>query len=1274
MRCSLILFGLVLVLSPILLVSSDPIGYEYHWSNMEHDRCTENSVKRSSTPSNDDPCLSSANPPEDLVGGTTITGTTCGAIGFNDLPFPSGVTEYPNNPACGPATEDDAVWYVYMPDLSFDGVELVVSPLSISGNVTVEAYIGDANAGCTGFGEVAAYECSAVPVSLSLGCLQPGELVYVKVAGEESNCGTFTISMYDITNCDFANECDEISAAQVLSPITDLSGEIIFTSCASGCLDLACPQTDVAACPTFVNNPTVWFEIQTDLNAEQLYVQVIPNGFWTPSFAIYQGTCGALELVSGGTVTNPIHCSTDDTTSNLSNIGIPIDASSNPVRTFYVAVSTEGNIDDPTFEICAAATIGIVACIGGIPPDYQNHTCDPEANFEIVNREYDGSLEGPFCSGELLTLCFDFLFDVSATGNDWLHGLVPTFGQGWDMTTFDPTAVTISPGGAQWFDDNVVEIQEDYTNICTYTDANGKLQLCNNYCTPCPCSGTLPVGTPLPGGWYWVTTGGNGCANTGLPQDGYGILGGSVVEVNFCLDIQVREFENEAQCLSEGDLNFTIQTFTDGVTGCWDDPVSECRKDIAQTFSWSIDCSTPSDLVISPQVQEICNMESIELIISTIDNSTASIIGVTVQENPFVRGASAHGSQNAPLTLVDTLRNTSSVPQVVVYEISSSVPGQTCFTQDTLIEIIVLPQIQIEGESEICIGQGDAILQASVSYTSGFVNYIWTPIFGAPVGLAPSIDGNGYIIPADSISSVGEGVYSYEVVVTDDLGCTAQSFYTLTVIDDVIASFDYEQVQDSVYFSNTTSSFDSLLWVFGDGTSSNVSNPIHVYPSAGYYDVSLEVFHECGVDTIYVDSLLYVLGNTLVDFVYSDIDDCAPLEVQFTDLSTNFPQNWYWEFEGGNPASSTEQNPLVKYELAGSFDVSLTVSNVYGDSTLIINDHIVITDEIIADFDFIVDQSSINLINNSTNYDSLIWYFGDGNNSIEANPLHSYDNSGYYTISLIAFGSCGQDTAIIDSVFILNGLVDIDFSTSDMEGCVPHEVQFEDLSTNFPTQWYWEFDGGIPSSSTVRNPIVSYNSIGTYGVTLQVSNANGDTTLIVDNIIQVRDIPTADFQVDFNGQEVSFNNMSVDADSYQWDFGDNESSQETSPVHQYKKGGEYQVVLIASNECGIASYDTTIMIETVNVDDEKIQEISLYPNPTTDNWIYLTLDHYNAQVDAMKIINSEGRTVNHYTEKRDDLGKGLKIIFDTASSGVFFLILYYDDRQMMKRFMVLNEK
>ena len=77
------------------------------------------------------------------------------------------------------------------------------------------------------------------------------------------------------------------------------------------------------------------------------------------------------------------------------------------------------------------------------------------------------------------------------------------------------------------------------------------------------------------------------------------------------------------------------------------------------------------------------------------------------------------------------------------------------------------------------------------------------------------------------------------------------------------------------------------------------------------------------------------------------------------------------------------------------------------------------------------------------------------------------------------------------------------FSGTPTTVVVGGSVQFTDLSANTPTSWSWTFTGGTPSTSNAQNPLVTYNTAGTYTVSLAVSNASGSDTKTVTNYITV---------------------------------------------------------------------------------------------------------------------------------------------------------------------------
>ncbi len=377
---------------------------------------------------------------------------------------------------------------------------------------------------------------------------------------------------------------------------------------------------------------------------------------------------------------------------------------------------------------------------------------------------------------------------------------------------------------------------------------------------------------------------------------------------------------------------------------------------------------------------------------------------------------------------------------------------------------------------------------------------------------------------------------------------------------------DFIAVTDglTVVFTNNSQNADSYHWDFGDGNESMDIDPTHTYGASGDYTVILTAFNECGE----VEKILNIgIGDyPNAQFTADKKVGCVPFEVEFQSLYDGEVNNYWWTFEGGNPASSTDANPVVTYENVGSFTVTLVVENNLGRDSLVKENYITVIDEPTADFSSVRNGLTIVFTNESLGADSYHWNFGDGNTSTEESPTHTYDESGEYVVTLTVSNECGEAQK---SIRIAAGdFPNAQFSGSTTSGCVPLTVSFTNLYDGEVTGYWWTFQGGSPGSSTDESPEVTYNSAGTYDVTLIVENGLGRDTLIMENYISVNDKPTADFTSSTNGLTVTFTNNSQNADSYHWDFGDGNESTEASPTHTYSSDGDYTVVLTATNDCG----------------------------------------------------------------------------------------------------------
>ncbi len=421
------------------------------------------------------------------------------------------------------------------------------------------------------------------------------------------------------------------------------------------------------------------------------------------------------------------------------------------------------------------------------------------------------------------------------------------------------------------------------------------------------------------------------------------------------------------------------------------------------------------------------------------------------------------------------------------------------------------------------------------------------------------------------------GYYDVTLVVTNALGSdtlTKQNY--IHIVAPPEAGFTVATSGFTATFTDTSSNANTYLWDFGDGNTSTAQHPEHTYSQDGTYTVTLIASGLCGVDT-FSQSVTIVTPPT-AGFSVNPAAGCAPLEVQFTSTSSANAVEFYWEFPGGTPDTSTAQNPTVIYSAPGTYAVTLIVSNAAGSDTLTQNAAVSVAPGPTAGFTVSVNGFNAAFTNTSSNTNTYLWDFGDGNTGNEQSPQHTYAADGTYTVTLIASGPCGADT-FSQSITVVTPPT-AGFTANPSSGCAPLAVQFTSTSSANAVEFYWEFPGGTPDTSTAQNPVVTYDAPGTYGVTLIVSNAAGSDTLVSPNAITVASPPSAGFVVTVSGANASFSNTSAHADTYSWDFGDGNTGTEQSPQHTYAGDGTYTVTLTATGPCGTSTSSQTVTIAT----------------------------------------------------------------------------------------------
>ena len=203
------------------------------------------------------------------------------------------------------------------------------------------------------------------------------------------------------------------------------------------------------------------------------------------------------------------------------------------------------------------------------------------------------------------------------------------------------------------------------------------------------------------------------------------------------------------------------------------------------------------------------------------------------------------------------------------------------------------------------------------------------------------------------------------------------------------------------------------------------------------------------------------------------------------------------------------------------------------------------------------------------------WNFGDGGTSTVKNPTHQFANPGIYFVRLIARGVLDADTTF-DTIAVHAPII-ADFSANATNGCVPFQVTFTasanaDASVDLYT---WEFgDGQLGAGSPVTH---TYTIPATHTVRLHATNTCDTVTTTKNDYITAATLPVVDFTSSFdtvvgapcNPFTVQFRYTSDRPIlAWSWDFGDNQTSTDSMPLHVFAEGDTFSVLLIATNECG----------------------------------------------------------------------------------------------------------
>ncbi|MEL6674397.1 MAG: PKD domain-containing protein [Bacteroidota bacterium] len=295
--------------------------------------------------------------------------------------------------------------------------------------------------------------------------------------------------------------------------------------------------------------------------------------------------------------------------------------------------------------------------------------------------------------------------------------------------------------------------------------------------------------------------------------------------------------------------------------------------------------------------------------------------------------------------------------QTTLYEVETSIAGKCPTTDQILITVTPAVSLDLRADTTTACG-GDSVQLTAVvaggNATSPNYLYTWTPSGGLS---NPGI-GNPLASPDTSV------VYHLRV---QEGACFAEDSVALRIFPQPEADYFTSQATGcegmEVNFLPNSPNALSYQWDFGDGSPvSNEENPTHVYNSVGSYAVTLTTVGEGGCISSVQKVTIEVSAASAADFTSVPPAGTELLlpdtRVDFTDLSAE-PVGWYWDF--GDGQVSSEQNPDHTYQAPGSYQVSLTVTDVNGCvSTLVLGPYIVLAPDLFVPNVFSPNADGIN--------------------------------------------------------------------------------------------------------------------------------------------------------------------------------------------------------------------------------------------------------------------------------------------------------------------------
>jgi PKD repeat protein len=459
---------------------------------------------------------------------------------------------------------------------------------------------------------------------------------------------------------------------------------------------------------------------------------------------------------------------------------------------------------------------------------------------------------------------------------------------------------------------------------------------------------------------------------------------------------------------------------------------------------------------------------------------------------------------------------------------------------------------------------------------------------------------------------------------------------------------DFCAAPATVQFTNQSQHAADYLWDFGDGTSSTNENPTHTFNGLGEFTVTLTA--NAGV-----------CGNAI------------HFENDYITVGADMPQTTSAALcNNGSTTLYASGNGVLKWFDAVSWGTQINTGPSYTTPVLSATTTYYVQNELASPVQYLGPTNDTTNGGNLNYEHYLVFdcYTPTKLISVEVNATGSKNR----TIALRnSSGATIKDTTI--NISAGRHRITLNFNIPVGNNLRLVGVGSPDLfRTNVASALSYPYEiGGVLSvkeSSASQNPTGYYYYF--YGWEVQpescISAREPVTAYVHFNA------PDAGFAYSANGLQLSFTDQSVNAVSYQWSFGDGNSSQLANPVNNYSTAGTYNVKQVVNNACGTDSSIVSVQVTPSGISENILSgNINIYPNPVTDKILNIVIDQDVNSLSVM-IYDILGNLVDIIWNSAKDNHSPKHLEYNTAklNAGIYYIVFRNDSDKIVKKLIITD--